>query len=181
MQLIANAFLWVHITLYRLTNGRIGGKFIAGSPILLLTTTGRRTGKQRTRPLAYVRDGDRFVLWASKRRLPSPSRLVSQPARHQPSRALGRPRAACRQRPDCRSHRAHPAVPPLCGDVQGRRRLRAQDQPPDPARGADPEHRLNMTEPAAGWSVSRNRHTNEALNLPRLGWCPNISGLASPR
>jgi hypothetical protein len=44
-----------------------------------------------------------------------------------------------------------------------------------------PEHRLNMTEPAAGWSVSRNRYTNDALNLPRLGWCPNISGLASPR
>jgi F420H(2)-dependent quinone reductase len=60
MQLIAKAFLWVHITLYRLTNGRIGGRFIAGSPILLLTTTGRRT-----RPLAYVRDGDRFVLCAS--------------------------------------------------------------------------------------------------------------------
>jgi deazaflavin-dependent oxidoreductase (nitroreductase family) len=65
MQLIAKAVLWVHITLYRLTNGRIGGKFIAGSPILLLTTTGRRTGKQRTRPVAYVRDGDRFVLCAS--------------------------------------------------------------------------------------------------------------------
>ena len=65
MQLIAKAFLWVHITLYRLTNGRIGGRFIAGSPILLLTTTVRRTGKQRTRPLAYVRDGDRFVLCAS--------------------------------------------------------------------------------------------------------------------
>jgi F420H(2)-dependent quinone reductase len=65
MQLIAKAFLWVHITLYRLTNGRIGGKFIAGSPILLLTTTGRRTGKQRTRPLAYIRDADRFVLCAS--------------------------------------------------------------------------------------------------------------------
>jgi hypothetical protein len=37
MQLIAKAFLWVHITLYRLTNGRIGGKFIAGSPILSAT------------------------------------------------------------------------------------------------------------------------------------------------
>jgi F420H(2)-dependent quinone reductase len=31
----------------------------------LLTTTGRRIGKQRTRPLAYVRDGGRFVLCAS--------------------------------------------------------------------------------------------------------------------
>jgi F420H(2)-dependent quinone reductase len=49
----------------RLTNGRIGGRFIAGSPILLLTTTGRKTGKRCTRPLAYVLDGERYVLCAS--------------------------------------------------------------------------------------------------------------------
>ena len=65
MQLLAKAFLWLHVTLYRLANGRIGGRFVAGSPILLLTTTGRRTGKRRTRPLAYVRDDDRYVLCAS--------------------------------------------------------------------------------------------------------------------
>jgi F420H(2)-dependent quinone reductase len=66
MQLLAKAVLWLHVTLYRLTNGRIGGRFIAGSPILLLTTTtGRRTDKRRTRPLAYVRDGERYVLCAS--------------------------------------------------------------------------------------------------------------------
>jgi F420H(2)-dependent quinone reductase len=53
MRLFAKAFLWLHVTLYRLTNGRIGGRFVAGSPILLLTTTGRRTGKRRTPPLAY--------------------------------------------------------------------------------------------------------------------------------
>jgi F420H(2)-dependent quinone reductase len=65
MQLLAKAFLLLHVTLYRLTNGRIGGRFVAGSPILLLTTTGRRTGKRRTRPLAYVSDDDRYVLCAS--------------------------------------------------------------------------------------------------------------------
>src|SRR4029453_15325915 len=65
MRLVARSLLWLHITLYRLTNGRIGGRFIAGSPILLLTTTGRRTGKQRTRPPAALRDGARFVLCAS--------------------------------------------------------------------------------------------------------------------
>jgi F420H(2)-dependent quinone reductase len=52
MRLVARSVLWLHVILYRLTNGRIGGRFIAGSPILLLTTTGRRTGKRRTRPLA---------------------------------------------------------------------------------------------------------------------------------
>ena len=55
----------MHVTLYRLTNGRIGGKFIAGIPILLLTTTGRCSGRRRIRPLAYVRDANRFVLCAS--------------------------------------------------------------------------------------------------------------------
>jgi F420H(2)-dependent quinone reductase len=65
MQLVAKAALWLHVSLYRLTNGRVGGRFIAGTPILLLTTTGRKTGKRRTRPLAYVRDEDRYVLCAS--------------------------------------------------------------------------------------------------------------------
>jgi F420H(2)-dependent quinone reductase len=65
MWLVAKSVLWLHVSLYRLTNGRIGGRFIAGSPILLLTTTGRRTGKRRARPLAYVCDGERYVLCAS--------------------------------------------------------------------------------------------------------------------
>lgn len=65
MRLLARAGLWLHVSLYRLTKGRIGGRFVAGTPILLLTTTGRRTGKPRTRPLAYIRDGERYVLCAS--------------------------------------------------------------------------------------------------------------------
>ena len=49
---------------YRLTGGRIGGT--AGSmPVLLLTTTGRRSGKPRTAPLFYLEDGDRLVVVAS--------------------------------------------------------------------------------------------------------------------
>jgi deazaflavin-dependent oxidoreductase (nitroreductase family) len=71
VKLIARAVLWLHATVYRLTNGRIGGRFVAGSPILLLTTTGRRTGKRRIRPLAYVRDGERYVLCASNGGSPS--------------------------------------------------------------------------------------------------------------
>jgi deazaflavin-dependent oxidoreductase (nitroreductase family) len=72
MRVVAKAILWLHVSLYRLTNGRIGGRFIAGSPILLLTTTGRRTGKRRTRPLAYVREDDRYVLCASNGGSPAP-------------------------------------------------------------------------------------------------------------
>ena len=54
----------VHSVLYRSSNGAIGGR-IANSPVLLLTTTGRRSGKQRTVPLLYLRDGGNVVLVAS--------------------------------------------------------------------------------------------------------------------
>jgi F420H(2)-dependent quinone reductase len=54
----------VHTAIYRAGGGRIAGE--AGSlPVLLLTTTGRRTGKQRTTPLLFVRDGDDVVVVAS--------------------------------------------------------------------------------------------------------------------
>ena len=119
MRPIAKAFLWVHITLYRLTNGRIGGRFIAGSPILLLTTTGRRTGKQRTRPLAYVRDADRFVLCASNGGSPH------YPAWYHNLRATSR--AEIQVGPEHLAVSAKTADPtersqlfsPLCADVQG--------------------------------------------------------------
>ncbi len=54
----------VHTAVYRATGGRVAGE--AGNlPVLLLTTTGRRSGKQRTTPLLYVRDGDDLVVVAS--------------------------------------------------------------------------------------------------------------------
>jgi F420H(2)-dependent quinone reductase len=46
--------------LYRCTGGRLS--LTGRAPVLLLTTTGRRTGKSRTVPLLYLRDGDRLVI-----------------------------------------------------------------------------------------------------------------------
>ncbi len=54
----------VHRALYRASGGRLLGR-VAGMPVLLLTTTGRRTGRSRTTPLTYLRDGDALVLVAS--------------------------------------------------------------------------------------------------------------------
>ena len=47
-----------HVRRYRETNGQEGHSWREGSTILLLTTTGRKTGLERTRPLIYDLDGD---------------------------------------------------------------------------------------------------------------------------
>ncbi len=52
--------------LYRLSGGRITGRFPGGAPVLLLTTVGRKSGRPRTAPLLYLADGDDFVVVASK-------------------------------------------------------------------------------------------------------------------
>jgi deazaflavin-dependent oxidoreductase (nitroreductase family) len=44
--------------------GEVGGNF-AGMPLLLLNTVGAKSGKAYTKPLAYLTDGDRYVIFAS--------------------------------------------------------------------------------------------------------------------
>jgi deazaflavin-dependent oxidoreductase (nitroreductase family) len=50
---------------FRTTEGNVTGRF-ANRPLLLLTTTGAKSGQPRTVPLVYTRDGDRIVVIASK-------------------------------------------------------------------------------------------------------------------
>ena len=52
--------------LYKKTDGKIGGKFLKGAPVALLTTTGRKSGEPRVSPLLYLREGDRVILVASQ-------------------------------------------------------------------------------------------------------------------
>ena len=54
----------LHTALLRATDGRVGGRML-GSPVLLLVSTGRKTGLGRTTPLLYLPDGDRYVIVAS--------------------------------------------------------------------------------------------------------------------
>ena len=54
----------IHTFFYRLSGGKMGGR-LGRSPILLLITTGRKTGKPRTTPLFYLKDGDNLILFAS--------------------------------------------------------------------------------------------------------------------
>jgi deazaflavin-dependent oxidoreductase (nitroreductase family) len=50
---------------FRANDGKVGGHF-EGKTLLLLHTTGAKSGKERVNPAAYVRDGERFVVIASK-------------------------------------------------------------------------------------------------------------------
>ena len=58
---------WVgklNVPLYRLSRGRLFGK-VGGSPVVLLTTTGRKSGQKRTAPVIFMRDGDSIVVIGS--------------------------------------------------------------------------------------------------------------------
>ncbi|MFL6107537.1 MAG: nitroreductase family deazaflavin-dependent oxidoreductase [Marmoricola sp.] len=65
-----------HVRVYRLTNGRIGGKWRIGAgwkkpvPTLLLDHVGRKSGTPFTTPLLYLLDGPDVVIVASQGGLP---------------------------------------------------------------------------------------------------------------
>jgi len=50
--------------LYRVSGGRIAGRFGRG-PVLVLTTTGRKTGRPRTTTVLYAKEGERLVVVGS--------------------------------------------------------------------------------------------------------------------
>lgn len=50
---------------FRANAGTVGGPF-EGAPMLILHTTGARSGSERVHPLVYQADGDRLVIFGSK-------------------------------------------------------------------------------------------------------------------
>lgn len=60
-----------HAWLYAQSGGRLGGS-VGGHPILLLTTTGRRTGRERRSPVQYERVGNEIVVVAAGGGSPTP-------------------------------------------------------------------------------------------------------------
>jgi len=50
---------------FRANHGKVGGNF-EGAPLLLLHSRGARTGAERVSPMMYLRDGDRYLVFASK-------------------------------------------------------------------------------------------------------------------
>ena len=72
----------LHRVLFRLTGGRLG-KRLVDNDMLLLSTTGRRSGKEHTVPLLYLGEGERLVVIASFGGRPQPPdwylNLVAEP------------------------------------------------------------------------------------------------------
>lgn len=64
MKFLFRTFLSFSVWLYQRTNGRFGGK-VQGLPVLLLTTTGRKTGKKRITPLGYFENDGSYVISAT--------------------------------------------------------------------------------------------------------------------
>ena len=62
----AGAAIRGHVALYRATGGRIGHRIPRVRNMLLLDHLGARSGRRRTTPLSYIRDGDDYVIVASK-------------------------------------------------------------------------------------------------------------------
>ena len=70
MKFLEKLFISIHTRLYRLSGGRFGGR-MGGFQVLLLTTTGRKSGKARTTPLGFFDHPDGYVIVASNSGRPS--------------------------------------------------------------------------------------------------------------
>ena len=66
-----NAFNDALIADLRANAGKASSGPFQGRPVLILTTTGAKSGERRENPLAYTRDGDHYVVIASKRGAPT--------------------------------------------------------------------------------------------------------------
>jgi F420H(2)-dependent quinone reductase len=96
---------------FRASNGKVTHPRLRDVQLILLTTTGARTGRPHTTPLAYFSDGPgRIVLWASAMAAPSHPGVVSQPGRqpHGDSRARHAGRRSAAPRRHCRDRKQAP-------------------------------------------------------------------------
>ena len=66
IQRLFNELTRAHTLAYRVTGGLVGEHVPGLPPMLLLDHVGAKSGKKRTTPLAYLRDGENIVIVASK-------------------------------------------------------------------------------------------------------------------
>ena len=65
LKMVLKPVSYFNTWLYRTSGGKLGGT-AAGAPVMLLTTTGRKSGQPRTAPLLYLEDGEDIVIVASQ-------------------------------------------------------------------------------------------------------------------
>jgi F420H(2)-dependent quinone reductase len=96
-----------NVPLYRISGGRLMAK-VSQAPVLLLTTTGRKSGQRRTAPVCYLRDGERLVVIGSNAGNPNPPawalNLLAEPAAEVEIRKERRPVTAHVAQGDEREH-----------------------------------------------------------------------------
>lgn len=98
-----NRMVGLHVAAYRATRGLIGHRMIGAPPMLLLDHVGARSGTRRTTALAYMNDGERLVVVASKGGHPQ------HPAWYHNLRA--HPETTVQVGPERRAVTAHVALP----------------------------------------------------------------------
>lgn len=131
--------LRLHDAIYRGTNGRIGHRIPGAPPSLLLHTTGAKTSQPRTTSLTYARDGDAYLIVASKGGDPrSPGWYHNQ---GQPGRRNQRRAQAIR----CDSETGAAPRPGLRAALADRQREQRQPihQLPEPDVTANPGRRID--------------------------------------
>ena len=87
----AMELMWsMHRRIYRATGGRLGGS-ISGMKVLILTTTGRKSGQERATPLMHFEDDGRYVVVASNAGEPrDPAWWLNLKAKPEASVQIGR-------------------------------------------------------------------------------------------
>lgn len=88
----------LNVPVYRLSGGRLFGS-VGGAPVLLLTTVGRRSGRQRTAPVVYLADGERLIVIGSNAgHAPAPAWALNLRANPDAEVQVGRRRRQVRAR-----------------------------------------------------------------------------------
>ena len=82
---------------FRANDGVVSGPF-EGMPMILVTMTGAKSGRELISPLVYSRDGDDIVIIALEGRRAGASELVPQPGREPRCHRRGRHRVVGRRR-----------------------------------------------------------------------------------
>src|SRR5947209_19839598 len=102
---LQRGFTRLHCRVYRVTGGTFGAH-LRGAPVLLLRTTGRRTGRRRETPLLYFADGERYVVVASNGGAPRhPYWFLNLEARADAEIQIGRSAHGVRARRTARDER----------------------------------------------------------------------------